>query len=286
MRYTQWIIGGLILIAFAIYQYRDKLAADNWAGLPFFLVPLLLGFGAIAALMIRLSGKRKGDRKKPQNSKAAPEIHDTSDRPTNPAGAKAGPGKHKPSRPLVRGEVIYRRIGIVVLLLTIFPASLVGLHVTQEMEPSWRLRCNLDFLQHQVDQHNQSVWREQQRHETSAARRLQTEQEVERLQRELQRLNEIGEHMKSLEVQSEIQTKQMELILLHSSRFSATPNTLRIWDTEREQCLMRQSEYDAKYRNAVLMGIGAFIAIVVLVLGLLKIGLSVVRSFETDGCLT
>lgn len=36
MRQVQWIIFGVFMIGMAVYQQREELAADDWAGLPFF----------------------------------------------------------------------------------------------------------------------------------------------------------------------------------------------------------------------------------------------------------
>lgn len=38
MRRTQWVVLGLFMIAAAVFQQRQFLAENNWAGLPFFLI--------------------------------------------------------------------------------------------------------------------------------------------------------------------------------------------------------------------------------------------------------
>jgi len=59
MRQVQWIIFGVFMIGMAVYQQREELAADDWAGLPFFLIPLVVGVGGFVAFMIWWTGRGK-----------------------------------------------------------------------------------------------------------------------------------------------------------------------------------------------------------------------------------
>jgi len=47
------------MIGMAVYQQREELAADDWAGLPFFLIPLVVGVGGFVAFMIWWTGRGK-----------------------------------------------------------------------------------------------------------------------------------------------------------------------------------------------------------------------------------
>jgi hypothetical protein len=269
MRQIQWVLFGVAMIAVAVFQNRRALAEDNWAGLPFFLIPVVLGVGGFVAFMSWWTGRKLHRVDHRQRSEPAQKANDCREASETDAGEKAADVAGNKATPLLsRPLVIYRRVRILATLLAIIPSALVAYNVTAEQRPSFRSYCNLTQLQNEINSHNLKVTQSKHAEERRRAQWLEVKDEMAQLSDAIKIARQNGQFTKALELQQEL--GQLELATgtgIYRLR-QDPPGDFRDVASESRACVDKQRSYADAERDAIILGVVLLVAIPALVFAL------------------
>lgn len=243
------------MVALAVFQNRESLAEDNWVGLPFFLIPVVVGVGGFVVLMVWLTSR--GDKKRNDSLARPGVVPDTSQKTPDDT-----PSEVQVSAP-TRGQIVYRRVRTVATISALVPAALLGYNTTQAAMP-YGSRCDLARLERDIIHHNweenwkASGWKAQQEAWSAA------KDEVEAVESDRVAALNRGDILKYREL-----TKKLAELPMKPMDMDKPVGRLRNLDQERLRCLQRQKYYDNEQTAAVFLGLGVFIFIPVIVFALL-----------------